>query len=199
MFGSGASHGIHAQFLQQSKEHNSGRSLNLLRGTDVRMASWFYSMHRALRLRAALMSTIHQAKFATISLVKTDDRVRECIQDINDTEFWKAIYQLLRAVFPALRALRYADSGKPSLDKIYTLCHRLTRALNSSKEPLSNQVLFPGDINVGLQQEMSMAQAEDEEEEEEFVSKERFGFILLSNIISTSAYSIMITFDFFFL
>ena len=172
VFGSGASHGIHAQFIEQSKEHNGGRSLNLLRGTDVRMASWFYSMHRLLRLRAPLMSTIHQAKFATISLVKTDDRVRECIQDINDPEFWKAMYQLLRAVFPALRALRYADSGKPSMDKMYTLCHRLTLALNASKEPLSNQVLFPREVDVGLEQEMAMAKAEDEEEELEL--EERF-------------------------
>ena len=38
VFGSGASHGIHAQFIEQSKEHNGGRALNLLRGTDVRMA-----------------------------------------------------------------------------------------------------------------------------------------------------------------
>lgn len=141
------------------------------------MASWFYSMHRLLRLRALLMSNIHQAKkFATISLVKTDDRARECIQDINDPEFWKAIYQLLRAVFPALHALRYADLGKPSMDKMYTLCHQLELALNASKEPLSNQVLFPREIDVGLELEMAMAQAEDEEEELEL--EERFVFIL---------------------
>jgi hypothetical protein len=176
VFGSGASHGIHAQFIEQSKEHNGGRALNLLRGTDVRMASWFYSMHRLLRSRAALMSTIHQAKFATIGLVKTDDRVRECIQDINDPEFWKAIYQLLRAVFPALRALRYADSGKPSLDKIYMLCNRLTLALNASKDPLSNQVLFPGQVDVGLELEMTITQEEDDEDEMEF--EERFVLIL---------------------
>ena len=34
VFGSGASHGIHVQFIEQSKEHNGGHALNLLRGTD---------------------------------------------------------------------------------------------------------------------------------------------------------------------
>ena len=65
--------------MEQSKEHNNGKATGLLRGAGTRMASWFYAMHRLLRNCGALISTIHQAKFATISLVKTDDRVRECI------------------------------------------------------------------------------------------------------------------------
>ena len=166
VFGSGASHGIYAQFMEQTREHNNGKSIGLLRGAGTRMASWFYAMHRLLRLRGALMSTIHQAKFATISLVKTDDRVREAIQDINDPDFWKAIYQLLRAVFPALRALRYTDSSKPSMDKVYMLCHRLTQALNASKEGLNNEHLFPGDIEANLLREMDVLAEEDDEEEE---------------------------------
>ena len=141
------------------------------------MTSWFYSMHWLLRLRAPLMSTIHQAKFATIGLVKTEGRVQEYIQDLNDPEFWKAIYQLLRAAFPALCALRYADSGKPSLDKIHMICNRLTLALNASKEPLSNQVLFPGQVDVGLEQEMTIAE-EEEDDEDEMEFEERFVLIL---------------------
>ena len=153
--------------MEQSKEHNNGRATGLLRGAGTRMASWFYAMHRLLRNRGALISTIHQAKFATISLVKTDDRVRECIQDINDLDFWKALYQLLRAVFPALRALRYADSSKPMMDKIYMLCHRLTQALEASKECLNNQELFPGDIDVALAQEMNIIIDQDEDSDDE--------------------------------
>ena len=149
--------------MEQSREHNKGRAIGLLRGAGTRMASWFYVMHRALRLRGALMSTIHQAKFATIGLVKTDDRVRECIQDINDPLFWKSIYQLLRAVFPALRALRYADSAKPSMDKVYMLCHRLTQALTASKECLNDAVLFPSTVDVSLAQEMELLIDEEEE------------------------------------
>ena len=112
------------------------------------------------------MSTIHQAKFATIGLVKTDDRVRECVQDINDPQFWKFIYQLLHAVFPALRALHYADSAKPSMDKIYMLSHRLTQALTASKECLNNTHLFSLTIDVLLAQEMGLLIDEDEEDVE---------------------------------
>ena len=75
-----------------------------------------------------------------------------------------------------MHALRYADLGKPSLDKIYMICNRLTLALNASKEPLSNQVLFPGEVDVGLELEMAMAEERDDEDELEF--KERFVFIL---------------------
>ena len=101
------------------------------------------------------MSTIHQAKFATIPLVKTDDRVREAIQDINDPEFWMAIYQLLIAVFPpALQALHYADSSKPLMDKVYMLWYRLIGALDASEECLHIEHLFPGDVDVSLAQEM---------------------------------------------
>ncbi len=46
------------------------------------------------------------------------------IQDIEDEKFWKAIYCLLRAVFPALKALGYFDINYPAMYKIYYLAHR---------------------------------------------------------------------------
>ncbi len=41
-------------------------------------------------------------------------------QDIEDKFFWKAIYCLLRAVFPALKALQDCNATCPAMDKIYT-------------------------------------------------------------------------------
>ena len=63
VFGSGAHHAIYAQFMAQSSMYNKGRPVGLLRGAGTRFASWFYAMHQALRLRQALLSTIHQQNF----------------------------------------------------------------------------------------------------------------------------------------
>ena len=139
MFGSGATHGIHAQFIAQSVGHNNGRSVNLLRGAGTRFATYFYSMHRLLRLKPALLATIHQPQFADLIL---NDRCRLAIQDIQNPKFWKAIYVLLRAVYPHLRFLRFCDSNTPVMDKLYFLCHRATEALKLSFNDEDQDSLF---------------------------------------------------------
>jgi hypothetical protein len=96
--------------------------VSLLQGAGTKFATWFYAMHRALRLRKALLATIHQQKFLDLDSMKKPS-VRMAVQDINDTKFWKCLYILLRSVFPALRALRYCDASRPVMDKIYFLSH----------------------------------------------------------------------------
>ncbi len=56
--------------------------------------------------------------------------------------FWKAIYCLLRAVFPALKALWYCDSDIPAMDKFYFLVKRADEALQASQFVLDDQDLF---------------------------------------------------------
>ena len=139
MFGLGAGHGIYAQFIAQSCAFNEGKKIGLLRGAGTRFATWFYAMHRALRMKPSLKATIHNPSFASLSKY---DRVAACIQDIEDEVFWKAIYCLLRAVFPALKALRYCNSNIPAMDKIYFLVKRADEALQLSQILLDDQDLF---------------------------------------------------------
>ena len=141
VFGSGAHHAIYAQFMAQTSNYNKGRPVGLLRGAGTRFASWFYAMHRVLRLRQALLSTIHQQKFLELESVKKPS-VRSAIQDIEDKRFWKCLYLILRCVFPALRALRYCDASKPVMDKIFFLSHRTTEAIKRSQEFLNDPNLF---------------------------------------------------------
>ena len=142
MFGSGSNHGIYAQFMAQSSLTNRGRAVGLLRGAGTRMALWFYAMMRMIRVRQPLTATIHQQKFVDLSLNET---VGAAVRDIKDDKFWKCCYIVLRAVFPALKLLRYCDKSTPAMDKIFYLSHRTTIALEKSEEFLNDEALF-GDM-----------------------------------------------------
>ena len=117
--------------MAQSALANQGRKVGLLRGAGTRMALWFYAMILALRLRQPLTATIHQQKFVDLILNKS---AKAAVSDIKDDKFWKCIYMLLRAVFPALRLLHYCDKNKPAMDKIFFLSHSATVALEKSEE-----------------------------------------------------------------
>ncbi len=52
MFGSGASHGIHAQFMTQASALNNGKWIGLLRGAGTRFATWFQAMHKLSRQKS---------------------------------------------------------------------------------------------------------------------------------------------------
>jgi len=92
-----------------------------------------------LCVRQTLTATIHQQKFVDLGLNET---VGAAVRDIKDEKFWKCIYVVLRAVFPALCLLRYCDKSTPAMDKIYYLSHRTTIALEKSEEFLNDEALF---------------------------------------------------------
>ena len=92
IFGSGAIHSIYAQFLAQTAVHNKGKKIGLFQGARAQFATWFYAMMRILRLRDALLMTVHQALFK--DLAKTDV-VHATIIDIKDEQFFKAMYYVL--------------------------------------------------------------------------------------------------------
>jgi hypothetical protein len=103
------------------------------------MASWFYAMMSILCHRNDLLATIHTRKFRDLG---TNDRVRGAVFGIEDPLFFKALFVLLRAVFPAICALRYSDSNTPMMDKIYFLSKRTVLALTNSIDALNNPDLF---------------------------------------------------------
>ena len=129
VFGCGSSHGIYAIFIAQTTKANRGRAIGLLRVAGTRFATWFYSMHRVLRLERALLATVHDPHVAKLDIVKTNNFVMLAVHDVKSKSFWRAVYILLQCVFPALRLLRYSDSNIPVMDKLYYLSHRVTVAL----------------------------------------------------------------------
>ena len=169
MFGSGSNHGIYAQFLAQSSLTNGGRAVGLLRGAGTRMALWFYAMMRMLRVRQPLTATIHQQKFVDLSLNET---VGAAVRDIKDDKFWKCCYIVLRAVFPALKLLRYCDKSTPAMDKIYYLSHRTTIALEKSEEHLNDEALFgdmPNSCNLYRERSIIGGDSDDDNDDDELM------------------------------
>jgi hypothetical protein len=138
VFRSGANHGIYDQFMAQSAMANKGCLVNFLRGAGTQMALWFYAMVCLLRLPAATAATIHRQRFFDLNL---NDSVRAAVHDIKDDKFWKCVYLLVRAVFPALRLLCYCNKSKPAMDEMFFLSHRTTLALEKLEEFLNDRNL----------------------------------------------------------
>jgi hypothetical protein len=133
------------------------------------MALWFYAMVRFLRLWQPLVATIHQQRFVDLNLNKS---VRAAVHDIKDNKFWKCVYLLVRAVFPALRLLCYCNKSKPAMDKIFFLSHRTTLALEKSEEFLNNRSIFGSlrsDSNLTKEGNVVLGEGGDTSDEEDVV------------------------------
>jgi len=94
--------------------------------------------------------------------------VAMAVQDIENPDFWKCLYIILRAVFPALRLLRYCDKSKPAMDKIYYLSYRTTQALEQLESVLNDEALFgqiTSDRNLGRAMEILGLEDNDEVED----------------------------------
>jgi hypothetical protein len=84
-------------------------------------------------------------------LAKTDV-VCATVVDIKDEQFFKAMYYVLRVIFPAIRALHFCDKGEPCLDKIYYLSKHATVAFDRSKGLLNDTGLFNFEIDKFLEE-----------------------------------------------
>ena len=67
LFGSGIYHKSHSIFKSKSYDFHN-RNIGLFSGNDTRMAGYFIGMHRDLRMRKALLSTVSSAEFGTMAL-----------------------------------------------------------------------------------------------------------------------------------
>ena len=106
------------------------------------MALWFYALMRLLRMKDVLKATTAQLAFseAVKSSGKNNSlKIEAAVMDIEDHSFFHDIYIILRAVYPALRALRYCDSNTPMMDKIYYLVHRTSESLHKSIDELDHE------------------------------------------------------------
>ena len=71
-----------------------------------------------------------------------NDKVWGAVIDIENEVFFKALYILLHAVFPTIRALGFADSNKTMMDKIYFFSQRTQMALTKSVDLFNEKEIF---------------------------------------------------------
>ncbi len=97
VFGSGASHGIHAQFMIQASHRTMEKGLDYFEELELgfRFATWFYAIYGLLSQKHALYATVHNPTFQTLA---HNTRVALAVQDIENSQFWRDIHCLKRAV-----------------------------------------------------------------------------------------------------
>ena len=79
------------------------------------MAGYFVGMHRYLRMRKALLTTVSSAEFNTMAL---NSKLSKVVSYIQDKKAWERIYVLLKILFPCIFVLRLADINKEEMDKV---------------------------------------------------------------------------------
>ena len=62
--------------------------------------------------------------------------------DIEEENFWKAIYTIVRDKIPELRALRYCDRKTPAMEKLFHLSNFVTLAIERSCDCLNDAYIF---------------------------------------------------------
>ena len=128
-----------------TKSAFKGRSINLLRASPTRMAGHFYAMHRAMILSKCLLGIVFSPKWEEF-LQGRDKKSRQVIvragEDVQNPRFFKAIWVLLRSLWPALKILRNCDKSEPQMDKLYYYIHKGREALKKSAQALDDPDLF---------------------------------------------------------
>ncbi len=110
-------------------------------GEQVQGLLLVFTLCTSFMAKKALKATIHSLAFSSVA---HNSRVALSTQDIKDEKFWKAIYCLLRAVFPCLKVLRYCDASYPAYakDEIYYLAQRANDVILKSALDFDDVDLF---------------------------------------------------------
>ena len=80
LFGSGVYHKPHSIFKNKLYEFHN-RNIRLFSGNDTRMAGYFIGMHRHLRMRKSLLTTVSSDEFNTMALNSKLSKVVSYVQD----------------------------------------------------------------------------------------------------------------------
>lgn len=116
-------HGPRSVWVKQSKLHNNGRAINLLRPSECRMAGEVLQFLRVFRLKTTLQACTRDPVFV-------DYKKFGFLADIfNSTQFWKCLFAIIQAIYPVYRILRIADTMVGGMDKLYYYVQQADRLL----------------------------------------------------------------------
>ena len=115
IFGSGIYHKPHSIFKSKYREFQN-RNIGLFSRNETIMARYFMGMHRDLRMRKVLQSTISSAEFISIP---TNTKLAKAVCYIHDNNSWERCYVLIKIIPPCHKVLCLADSDIAGTDKVY--------------------------------------------------------------------------------
>ena len=99
-------------FKKYSRQHNHGVHLGFIKPSECWMAGEHIAILRLLRLKNALLATIHSKEFK-------DLRVFDSVcQVLMNPYFWKWTFVMCRALYAPMRVLRLADQKSAAMDKL---------------------------------------------------------------------------------
>ena len=116
-------HGLRSVWVKQSKLHNNGRAINLLRPSECRMAGEVLQFLRVFRLKTTLQA-------CTMNPLFVDCKKFGFLADIlNSTQFWTCLFAIIQALYPVYCILRIADTMGGGMDKLYYYVQQTNRLL----------------------------------------------------------------------
>ena len=103
MWALGTHHGPAAIFKKMVSAM-MGRDVTLLRGAGTRMATWFYAIIRALRLKECLEATVGSQEHLELD---RNDRMTKAVMDVKNPLIWKAMFVVTGLAHGPVLVLRY--------------------------------------------------------------------------------------------
>ena len=100
-------------------------------------------MHRELRTKKVLQSTIQSAEFNSIT---TNNKITKAIRYIYGNNLWERCHVLLKIIFPCLRFIRLADSNHEVMENVYYYSRITKQCIYKTVSDIDDQKLLP-DIN----------------------------------------------------
>ena len=84
----------------------------------------------------ALLATVSSSDFNTMSL---NSKLSKVLSYIQDNKPWERIYVILKIIFPCIRVLRFADSNKVGMDKVFYYTRMTKISIIKSSSDLDNK------------------------------------------------------------
>ena len=129
VFGSGQHHMSYALFSDFTFKENN-RKIGLIRAAGTRMAGWFYSFHRMLRLRRCLKKTVESDVWENDIVFQKKELKQKIEMIVNNEDYFNAIRGVVVVLFPVVKCLHLSDSDSPGMDKLHYFNQETTRRLN---------------------------------------------------------------------
>ena len=121
--------------------HFDGKYVGLIRAADTRMAGYFIALTHMLRVKDALMSTIHSVEFKEHMQLKGNKKNKKklewAVSFLENRSMWKLLFLLTKAIYPVLRILRLSDRSEAGMHMLYYYYLKADESLQAQREELN--------------------------------------------------------------